>query len=145
MGYDALQKAAICGPDWWCTCASRVTLLRDHPHNLFCRRPVYDYTKFLYCPLDTLGLTSIADVKHLHVLYLPTVTKDDRFLAVVAYDDGRKLKADKKTEGLVFYLKALARADVLPIEGKLPASLYFNLDRCHTTKLNQHLFSTQRT
>ena len=83
-------------------------MLRDHAHNFFCRRPVYDYTKFLYLPLDTLGLTSIADVKHLHVLYLPTVTKDDRFLAVVAYDDGRELKHDKKTEGLVFYLKALA-------------------------------------
>ena len=120
MGYDADQTAAICGPDWWCTCASRVTLLRDHPHNLFCRRPVYDYTKFLYCPLDTLGLTSIADVKFLHVFYWPTIIKDDRFLAVVVYADVRELKQDKKTEDLVFYLKALARADKLPFDGKLP-------------------------
>ena len=125
MGYDALQKAAICGPDWWCTCASRVKLVRDHAHNFFCRRPVYDYTKFLYCPLETLGLASIDDVKFLHLLYLPTVTKDDRFVALVVYAEGRELKQDKKTEALVFYLKALARADELPIEGKLPASLYF--------------------
>ena len=125
MGYDALQKAAICGPDWWCTCASRVTLLRDHPHNLFCRRPVYDYTKFLYCPLDTLGLASYDDVKFLHVLYFPTITKDGRFLAVVVYAEVRELKNDKKTADLVFALKALALADELPIIGKLPASLYF--------------------
>jgi len=64
LGYDTDQTAAICGPDWWCTCASRVKLLRDHPHNFFCRRPVYDYTTFLHCPLEVLGLTSIADVKH---------------------------------------------------------------------------------
>jgi len=125
LGYDADQTAAICGPDWWCTCASRVKLVKDHAHNFFCRRSVYDYTKFLYLPLDTLGLTSVADVKHLHVLYLPTITKDDRFVAVVVYSDAKKLKADKKTDDLVFYLKALALADELPIEGKFPASLYF--------------------
>ena len=145
MGYDADQTAAICGPDLWCTCASSVTLLRDHPHNFFRRRPVYDYTKFLYLPLETLGLASVADVKFLHLLYWPTIIKDGRFVAVVVYAKGRELKNDKKTEDLVFALKALARADELPIEGKLPASLHFNLDRCHTTKLNQHLFSTQRT
>ena len=100
-------------------------MLRDHPHNLFCRRPVYDFTKFFYCPLETLGLASIDDVKFLHLLYLPTVTKDDRFVALVVYAEVRELKNDKKTEDLVFYLKALARADVLPIPGKLPASLYF--------------------
>ena len=120
LGHDADQTKAICGPDWWCTCASRVKLLRDYPHNLFCRRPVYDYTTFLYCPLGTLGLTSIDDVKHLHLLYWPTIIRDGRFVAVVVYDDGRVLKKDKKTEGLVFYLKALARADELPIEGELP-------------------------
>ena len=96
-------------------------MLRDHPHNLFCRRPVYDYTKFLYCPLETLGLASIDDVKFLHLLYLPTVTKDDRFVALVVYAEVRELKNDKKTEDLVFYLKALARADVLPMERRSTA------------------------
>ena len=101
-------------------------MLRNHPHNFFCRRPVYDYTTFLYCPLDTLGLTSVDDVKFLHLLYWPTIIKDGRFLAVVVYAEVRELKEDKKTEGLVFYLKALARAGELPIIGKLPASLYLN-------------------
>ena len=125
LGHDADQTKAICGPDWWCTCASRVIMLRDHPHNFFCRLPVYEYTTFLYCPLETLRLTSVDDVKFLHVLYWPTIIKDSRFVAVVVYAEVRELKGDKKIEGLVFYLKALARAGVLPIIGKLLASLYF--------------------
>ena len=108
LGYDADQTKAICGPDWWCTCASGVLWLRYHPHNLFCRRPVYDYTKFLYLPLETLGLASVADVKFLHLLYWPTIIKDGRFVAVVVYAKGRDLKGDKKTEDLVFYLRVLA-------------------------------------
>ena len=100
-------------------------MLRCHPHSFFCRRPVYDYTKFLYCPLEVLGLASVADVKFLHVLYFPTVIKDGRFVAVVVYAEERDMKGYKKTEGLVLYLKALAREGVLPIIGKLPASLYF--------------------
>ena len=112
LGHDADQTKAICGPDWWCTRASRVKLLRDHPHNFFCRRPVYDYTTFRYLPLDTLGLTSYDDVKFLHVLYFPTITKDNRLVAAVAYAEGSELKNDKKTADLVFALKALAVADV---------------------------------
>ena len=113
MGYDADQKAAICGPDWWCTCASGVLLLRYYPHNVFCRRSVYDYTKFLYLPLETLGLTSYDDVKFLHVFYWPTIERDGRFVATVAYAEGRELNNDKKAEDLVFHLKAL-RASAAP-------------------------------
>ena len=116
-------------------------LLRYHPHNLFCRRPVYDHTKFLYCPLETLGLTSVDDVKFLHVLYWPTIIKDSRFVALVVYAEGRELKQDKKTEALVFYLKALARAGVLPIIGKLLASLYFT-EQFSIDGTPQHEFDT---
>ncbi len=148
LGYDADQTRAICGPDLWCSCVSGVLLLRDYPHTLFDRREVYDFTKFLYCPLETLGLTSIADVKFLHLLYFPTVIKDDLFVAVVVYDDEEKLGAGKKTEGLVFYLKALAREGELPIPGKLPASLYFtqpiSIDATPQYR-SDTLFSTQRT
>ena len=87
-------------------------LLRYYPHNFFRRLPVYEYTTFLYCPLETLGLASVDDVKCLHVLYWPTITRVGRFVAVVVYAKGPKLKNGKKTEDLVFYLKALARAEV---------------------------------
>ena len=45
-----------------------------------------------------MGLTSVADVKFLHVIYFPTVTKDGHFVAVVVYAEGPELKADKKRD-----------------------------------------------
>ena len=143
LGYDADQTRAICGPDLWCTCASGVMLLRYHPHNFFRRLPVYEYTTFLYCPLETLGLASVDDVKCLHVLYWPTITRVGRFVALVVYAEGPELKADKNCEDLVFYLKSLALADELPIIGKLPASLYFTETQSRSSTTPQYQTNTR--